>query len=115
MLSWLSFESQTNSPRDRIRVEFSIADLNAANSAEDLDDSALFDDQTSDDGITSGGAQSKAGKSEGRSPAGNTPADEEDDFDDDQPVSFPSRVNVTIEKVSYEIFRVANKFFLCLL
>ncbi|KAL0637792.1 Mitochondrial acidic protein mam33 [Maublancomyces gigas] len=83
---------------ETIRVEFSIADLNVANSAEDLDDSALFDDQTSDDGITSGGTQSKSGKSEGRSPAGNT--DEEDDFDDDQPVSFPSRVNVTIEKAS---------------
>lgn len=54
-----------------------------------------------------GGAQSKAGKLEARSPAGN---DEEDEFDDDQPVSFPSRVNVTIEKVSYEISKNFHEF-----
>lgn len=93
-------------PRVSIRVEFSIADLNAANSAEDLDDSALFDDQTSDDGIIGSGAQTKAGKSDGRSPAVNNSVEEEEDFDDDQPVSFPSRVNVTIEKVSYRNFEL---------
>lgn len=98
--------AQTNSPRVSIRIEFSIADLNAANSAEDLDDNALFDDQTSDDGIIGSGAQTKAGKSDGRSPAGNNPVEEEEDFDDDQPVSFPSRVNVTIEKVSYRNFKL---------
>lgn len=96
--------SQADSPHVSIRIEFSIADLNAANSPEDLDDSALFDDQALDDG-TIGSA--KAGKSDGRSPAASNPAEEEEDFDDDQPVSFPSRVNVTIEKVSYGYFKLA--------
>lgn len=95
---------QTDLPYSSIRVEFSIADLNAASGADDLDDSTLFDDQATDDDIAggqSGGAQSKAAKSEGRVPVGNDGAEEED-FDDDQPVSFPSRVNVTIEKVNHK-------------
>lgn len=91
--------SQADPPCVSIRIEFSIADLNAAPSAEDLDDSALFDDHASDDGTT---GQSKTAKSEGRTPA----AVEEDEFDDDQPVSFPSRVNVTIEKVSYALSKL---------
>lgn len=107
-MSWVGYSSvsQANSLRVSIRIEFSIADLNAANSPEDLDDSALFDDQASDDGIGSG-AHAKAGKSDGRSPSASNPAEEEEDFDDDQPVSFPSRVNVTIEKVSYGYFKLA--------
>lgn len=94
--------TETNLPRTSIRVEFSIADLNSSSGADDLDDSTLFDDQTPDDDITdrqSGGAQSKVAKSEGRVSTTNDATEE--DFDDDQPASFPSRVNVTVEKVCF--------------
>lgn len=93
--------AETNLPRTSIRVEFSIADLNSSSGADDLDDSTLFDDQTPDDDITdrqSGGAQSKVAKSEGVSITNDAT---EEDFDDDQPASFPSRVNVTVEKVCF--------------
>lgn len=94
-----------------IRVEFSIADLNAS-SADELDDSGLFGDQAEEDDIAagqSGGAQSKAAQSEGQVPTANDTAEEEEDFDDDQPISFPSRVNVTIEKVGYGFYIVGGE------
>lgn len=86
----------------RIRVEFSIADLNST-ATDDLDESSLFNDTAEEDDIAtaqSGGAQSKAAKAEGRVPTTNDTAEEEE-FDDETPISFPSRVVVTIEKVCY--------------
>lgn len=87
---------------ETIRVEFSIADLNAT-SPDELDENGLFNDSSDGEDIAagqSGGAQSKAGKSEGRVQTGNDEMEEDEEFDDETPVSFPSRVNVTIEKAN---------------
>ncbi|RPB06536.1 mitochondrial glyco protein [Morchella conica CCBAS932] len=87
---------------ETIRIEFSIADLNAT-SPDELDETNLFNDGTEEDIAAgqSGGAQSKAAKAEGRVQTANDEMDEEDEeFDDETPVSFPSRVNVTIEKAN---------------
>lgn len=73
-----------------------------ATSPDDLDGTNLFNDGTEEDIAAgqSGGAQSKAAKAEGRVQTANDEIDdEEEEFDDETPVSFPSRVNVTIEKV----------------
>lgn len=101
---------------DRIRVSFSIADLNALNEDPDYgEDKALFDEdggEMPEDG-QSGGAQSKGTITQGRTKGGNfnvtpedsiAPADRPELVDDESPAgeedqpSFPARLNITIEK-----------------
>ena len=104
--------------RLRIRITFTIADLNSLDQDADPygEDKALMDEDGGDlptDG-QSGGAQSKGTINQGRSQGGNfnvapedsvAPADRpelQDDespaSDEDQEPSFPARVNITIEK-----------------
>ena len=101
-----------------IRVSFSIADLNAMDQDPDSDpyndDQALFDED-SPGNAQSGGANTKGAINTGHTKGGNiniapedrvAPADREELMDDESPASedentepsFPSRVNITIEK-----------------
>lgn len=102
----------------RIRITFSIADLNAMDQDPDQygEDKAQFDEDEGDlTDAQSGGAQSKGTINQGRSKDGNfkvttedrvAPADRPELMDDesaneedaDQQPSFPARLNVTIEK-----------------
>lgn len=101
---------------NRIRVSFSIADLNAMDQDEDDfgEDKALYDEETDDMPVNTqtGGANTKGAVNQGRTKGGNisvapedkiAPADRQDLVD--QPPedgnaepSFPVRINVMIEK-----------------
>ena len=102
----------------RIRLTFTIADLNTLDQDSDRysEDKALYDEDGADvpESTQSGGAQSKGTINQGRSKGGNfnvapedrvAPADRPELMDDESPESeegqepsFPARVNVTIEK-----------------
>ncbi|MCJ1412096.1 hypothetical protein MMC19_006188 [Ptychographa xylographoides] len=96
---------------EKIRVSFSIADLNALDQEQDEygEDKALFDEDGLDEGQT-GGAQSERIINQDGSKAGNFNAAPEDSnqpegtddelqvSDEDQEPSFPARLNITIEK-----------------
>lgn len=106
----------------RIRVTFSIADLNTLDQDPDQysEDKALYDEEQDDmpTDTQSGGAQSKGTINQGRTKGGNinvtpedrvAPADRAELADDESPdeegeqePSFPARVNVTIEKQGKE-------------
>jgi complement component 1 Q subcomponent-binding protein len=111
------FLTLTHKP-PRIKVTFSIADLNALDQDADpySQDTSMMDEDANDlptDG-QSGGAQSKGTINQGRTKGGNfniapedslSPADRPELADDESPAhdednepSFPARINITIEK-----------------
>lgn len=109
------FDADYSNP-NRIRVSFSIADLNNLDQDPDdyAEDKAQYDEDESDLTDTqSGGAQSKGTINQGRTEDGNfnvasegrvAPADRPEQEDDESPnddqgqPGFPARVNVMIEK-----------------
>lgn len=103
---------------DRIRISFSIADLNAMNEDDQYgDDNAQFDEEEAHlSNNQSGGAQSKGTINQGRTLDGNLnvapedrvapsdragdelPSAEDTNSEEESDPAFPARVNVTIEK-----------------
>ena len=113
----------------RIRVSFSIADLNAVDEDPDPDpyaeDKALFDEEAEDipASAQSGGANTKGTINQGRTKGGNinvapedrvAPADREELMDDESPSgedsnqepNFPAHINVMIEKAGKGLLQI---------
>jgi complement component 1 Q subcomponent-binding protein len=97
---------------EKIRVTFTIADLNNVEEPENDEDSAMYDNDVDDivDG-QSGGANTKGAINQGNTKDGNfriapedriAPADREeleDEYDEDnQPEGFPARAHIRIER-----------------